>query len=212
MKTYLQELRGQVRGNARLRRRLDASRCEIERLKRHIGSLVSLADRAGRGDDVEVVRAAAAIGWVRFTKEQRERIRMESERLAASSIKDDAAMLRQRFLENHFLSLVSPAMDDAEKLNGGDSVVVLCDLSDVNGKTLSRLCGWHDHGTTTSGDAWVACFTRPVLVALLKISWPELTGVIAELECDGAAERQFVLVVSNGGVQLRGGLRAEPVP
>lgn len=212
MKTYLKELRGQVRGNARLRRRLDASRCEIERLKRHIGSLVSLADRAGRGDDVEVVRAAAAIGWVRFTKEQREWIRRESESLAASSAEDDEAAMRQKFVENHFLSLVSPAMECAEELNGGDSVVVLCDLSDVSGKALAKSFDAHAHGVSTAGAAWAACFTRPVLLILLKLSWPKLTGVIAELEAADAADRQFVLVVAHGGVQLRGGVKGEPVP
>lgn len=211
MKTYLTELRGHVRGNARLRRKLDASKCEIARLKLYIGSLVSLADRAGHGDDEVVVRAAAAIGWSRFTKEQRERIRRESEGLASSSRRDDEAMLRQQFIENHFLSLVSPAMDDAEKLNGGDSVVVLCDLSDLGGKTLAMSFDAHAHGISTSGVAWVACFTRPVLLILLKTSWPELTGVIAGLEAEDATERQFVLVVAHGGVQLRGGLRAEPV-
>lgn len=77
MKTYLKELRGQVRGNARLRRRLDASKYEVARLKRHIAALVTLADRAGHGDDVEVVRAAAVIGWARLPKEVRDRIQRE---------------------------------------------------------------------------------------------------------------------------------------
>lgn len=77
MKTYLQELRGQVRGNARLRRRLDASKYEIDRLKRHIGSLVTLADKAGYGDTLPVVRAAAVIGWRRLPKEERDRIQRE---------------------------------------------------------------------------------------------------------------------------------------
>lgn len=212
MKTYLKELRGQVRGNARLRRRLDASKHEVARLKLYIGSLVSLADRAGFGDDAVVVRAAAAIGWVRFTKEQRERIRREMESIAALSTQDDEAAMRQQFVENHFLTLVSPAMECAEKLNGGDSVVVLCDLSDLSGKAIAGSFDAHARGMSTSGGAWVACFTRPVLLILLKTSWPELTGVIAGLEAEDASEMQFVLVVAHGGVQLRGGLRSEPVP
>lgn len=69
MKTYLKELRGQVRGNARLRRRLDASKHEIARMKRHIAALVTLADKAGYGDTLPVVRAAAAIGWARADEE-----------------------------------------------------------------------------------------------------------------------------------------------
>lgn len=79
MKTYLKELRGQVRGNARLRRRLDASKETIARLKLRIGSLVTLYDRAGLGDNAEVVAAAEDIGWVRFTPEERDRIRRELE-------------------------------------------------------------------------------------------------------------------------------------
>lgn len=79
MKTYLKELRGQVRGNARLRRRLDASKETIARLKLRIGSLVTLYDRVGLGDNAEVVATAEAIGWVRFTPEERDRIRRELE-------------------------------------------------------------------------------------------------------------------------------------
>ena len=66
MKTYLHELRGQVRGNARLRRRLDAQEQRILRLTRTVQSLVTLLDKLGHGDDREVVMAAAMVGWERM--------------------------------------------------------------------------------------------------------------------------------------------------
>lgn len=81
MKTYLSELRGQVRGNARLRRRLDANAAEIARLRGHIRSLVTMLDRLGHGDDVVVVRAAAAAGWERYTAEMRAEILREIEKV-----------------------------------------------------------------------------------------------------------------------------------
>lgn len=65
MKTYLNELRGQVRGNARLRRRLDAAR-RRERLMRTLAKgVVSLCDGLGHGDAPAVRMMAAEIGWVR---------------------------------------------------------------------------------------------------------------------------------------------------
>lgn len=74
MKTYLDELRGQVRGNARLRRRLDAKGQDISRLKAHIAVLVTMLDRLGHGDDVAVVRAAGAIGWERMREDVKREI------------------------------------------------------------------------------------------------------------------------------------------
>lgn len=69
MKTYLNELRGQVKGNARLRRRLDAKDYELRKMKAHIAVLVTMLDRLGYGDDIAVVRAAAAIGWGRMRED-----------------------------------------------------------------------------------------------------------------------------------------------
>lgn len=80
MKTYLQELRGQVRGNARLRRRLDERDDEIRRLRRHVETLVTMLDKAGYGDERPVVFAAMAVGWVRHSPEMREQIRAEIEK------------------------------------------------------------------------------------------------------------------------------------
>ena len=81
MKTYLQELRGQVKGNARLRRRLDARDCEIRRLCGHIQNLVTMLDKLGHGDDTAVVRAAEAAGWVRYSQPTREQILAEIEKV-----------------------------------------------------------------------------------------------------------------------------------
>ena len=74
MKTYLNELRGQVRGNARLRRRLDAKDYELRRMKAHMAVLVTMLDRLGYGDDTAVVRAAATIGWKRMREDVKQEI------------------------------------------------------------------------------------------------------------------------------------------
>lgn len=74
MKTYLTELRGQVRGNARLRRRLDAREHELRRVKAHMAVLVTMLDRLGYGDDKSVVRAAATIGWHRMREDVKREI------------------------------------------------------------------------------------------------------------------------------------------
>lgn len=75
MKTYLNELRGQVRGNARLRRRLDRLKARVQWLETWIGAMVIDADRKGRGDDQIVKNAAREIGWHRLPAEKVERIK-----------------------------------------------------------------------------------------------------------------------------------------
>jgi hypothetical protein len=65
MKTYLNELRGQVRGNARMRRKLDKAKRTAEHRGQHIAMLVTLLDRVGLGDHPHTVAAAGAIGWRR---------------------------------------------------------------------------------------------------------------------------------------------------
>lgn len=80
MRTYLKELRGQVKGNARLRRRLDARDDEIRRLRGHIHNLVTMLDKLGHGDHIAVVRAAGAAGWVRYSQPTREQIQAEIEK------------------------------------------------------------------------------------------------------------------------------------
>jgi hypothetical protein len=65
MKTYLNELRGQVRGNARLRRKLDEAKRTAVHRGQHIAMLVTLLDRVGLGDHPQTAAAARAIGWGR---------------------------------------------------------------------------------------------------------------------------------------------------
>ncbi len=65
MKTYLNELRGQVRGNARLRRKFDEAKRASTHRGQHIAMLVTLLDRVGLGDHPQTVAAAGAIGWRR---------------------------------------------------------------------------------------------------------------------------------------------------
>jgi hypothetical protein len=64
-KTYLDELRGQVRGNARLRRKLNSSKRQASGYRYHIAMLVTLLDRVGLGDHPETKSAANSIGWGR---------------------------------------------------------------------------------------------------------------------------------------------------
>jgi hypothetical protein len=64
-KTYLNELRGQVRGNARLRRKLDETKRQASGYRYHIAMLVTLLDRASLGDHPETKSAANSIGWGR---------------------------------------------------------------------------------------------------------------------------------------------------
>ena len=79
MKTYLTDLRGQVRGNARLRRRLDASKGRIVKLEAAVARLVTLADKVGLGDLPEVAWAARLIGWRRFNEGEMERLKRSLE-------------------------------------------------------------------------------------------------------------------------------------
>jgi len=81
MKTYLTDLRGQVRGNARLLRRLDASKGRIVKLETAVAKLVTLADEVGLGDLPEVAWAARLIGWRRFDEGEMERLRKALEEL-----------------------------------------------------------------------------------------------------------------------------------
>lgn len=63
MKTYLEELKGQVRGNARLRRRLDESNRRRAELIGHAICLVNLLNKLGHGGKSEVKAAAHSLGW-----------------------------------------------------------------------------------------------------------------------------------------------------
>jgi hypothetical protein len=71
VKTYRSELTGAIRGNARLRRLIRKHEARIAMLSKHIAKLITVLDMAGCGDEPEVVRSAAAIGWTRMTPGQR---------------------------------------------------------------------------------------------------------------------------------------------
>lgn len=60
-----------IRGNARLRRKLDAQAARLTDIKRAVGVLLVLADKHGFGDRREAKAAAASIGWVRWTDEEK---------------------------------------------------------------------------------------------------------------------------------------------
>lgn len=68
-----------IRGNARLRRKLDAQAARMADVKRAVGGLLVLADKHGFGDHPAAKAAAASIGWVRMSDEEKaqwaERIR-----------------------------------------------------------------------------------------------------------------------------------------
>ena len=63
-----------IRANARLRRKIDRLEDRIATIKSTTANLVTLADFNGPGDHRITVRAAAEIGWVRMTPEQRDQL------------------------------------------------------------------------------------------------------------------------------------------
>lgn len=63
-----------VKANARLRRKIDRLEGRIAAMKSTTANLVTLADFKGFGDHPITVRAAAEIGWVRMTPEQRDQL------------------------------------------------------------------------------------------------------------------------------------------
>lgn len=65
MTTYREELTAAIRGNARLRRRLEAKERRIRELEQAVRLMVTRADINGRGDEIETVLAAERIGWRR---------------------------------------------------------------------------------------------------------------------------------------------------
>jgi hypothetical protein len=65
MKTYRDELTAAIRGNARLRRRLEAKDRRIRELEQAVRLMVTRADINGRGDEIETMLAAERIGWRR---------------------------------------------------------------------------------------------------------------------------------------------------
>ena len=69
-----------VKANARLRRKIDRLEGRIATIKSTTAKLVTLADFNGLGDHPITVRAAAEIGWVRMTPDQRTQL---AERLKA---------------------------------------------------------------------------------------------------------------------------------
>lgn len=72
-------LQGHIKGNKRLRRRVDALKERVERLEYLTGLLVTSADRHGYGDEPMVVVAARTIGWQRWADEKCESVRRRAE-------------------------------------------------------------------------------------------------------------------------------------
>ena len=67
-------IQGHIKGNKRLRRRVDSLKQRVGRLEYLIGRLVTAADMRGYGDDPTVLTAARAIGWERWADEKREMV------------------------------------------------------------------------------------------------------------------------------------------
>lgn len=67
-------IQGHIKGNKRLRRRVDALKQRVGRLEYLIGRLVTAADMRGYGDDPTVLTAARTIGWQRWADEKREMV------------------------------------------------------------------------------------------------------------------------------------------
>lgn len=65
MHDYRKDLTGAIKGNRRLRTKLDAANDRIRRLEFNIMILVSMLDDHGFGDDLRVRVAAWQVGWIR---------------------------------------------------------------------------------------------------------------------------------------------------
>ena len=63
-------IQGHIKGNKRLRRRVDALKQRVGRLEYLIGLLVTSADQHGYGDEPMVVVSARTIGWSRWADEK----------------------------------------------------------------------------------------------------------------------------------------------
>jgi hypothetical protein len=78
---YRGQLTGHIKGNKRLRRRVDALKQRVGRLEYLIGRLVTAADMRGYGDEPTVLTAARTIGWERWADEKREMVARRAEEL-----------------------------------------------------------------------------------------------------------------------------------
>jgi len=67
-------IQGHIKGNKRLRRRVDSLKQRVGRLEYLIGRLVTAADMRGYGDEPTVLVAARTIGWERWADEKRESV------------------------------------------------------------------------------------------------------------------------------------------
>lgn len=67
-------IQGHIKGNKRLRRRVDSLKQRVGRLEYLIGRLVTAADMRGYGDEPTVLTAARTIGWERWADEKREMV------------------------------------------------------------------------------------------------------------------------------------------
>lgn len=74
-------IQGHIKGNKRLRRRVDALKQRVGRLEYLIGLLVTTADMRGYGDEPTVVVAARTIGWGRWADEKCESVRRRVEEM-----------------------------------------------------------------------------------------------------------------------------------
>ena len=67
-------IQGHIKGNKRLRRRVDSLKQRVGRLEYLIGLLVTAADVRGYGDEPTVLTAARMIGWHLWADEKRESV------------------------------------------------------------------------------------------------------------------------------------------
>lgn len=65
MKTYREELTGAIKGNARLRSRLDEAKKRVAVLESHLKCMVTMLDSLGYGDVLAVQICAWSVGWRR---------------------------------------------------------------------------------------------------------------------------------------------------
>lgn len=108
---------------------------------------------------------------------------------------------REDFLRKYIDSMLS-----LDALDFRSEVVVFADLEDESGRNFSQgFSSSFDHVVSEDGKAWAAIFRREFLASILSATWPTAVTTIKGLRQEfGDDPREWVLVISEGGCQLRG--------
>lgn len=105
-----------------------------------------------------------------------------------------------------FLRKYIDLMLSLDALDFRSEVVVFADLEDESGRNFSQGFSTSlEHVVSEDGKAWAAIFRRKTLAAILSAAWPAAVMTIKGLQQEFVDDtREWVLVISEGGCQLRG--------